>query len=194
MKHLKFSKTICYIMTMFIIAGIMFVTSQSVARAASKEIKITNISGTTKSVQQGKKFTIKTNYSSSKLKMKSSNTSVASVSEKGVVTAKKVGTAKISLVLKGDEKIKKIITIKVKKKKKIYSNEELCRLSKEYYRKMKGYEPPIAEVDGVEGDIVTIHLFEIMGDHTATCDWYYISRKTGKGSNLLGQEVDLTKV
>ncbi len=51
---------------------------------------------------------------------------------------------------------------------------------------------PIAEIDSVDPDgTLNIHLFEDMGDHTATWDWYYIDPKTAKGYNLLGEAVDL---
>lgn len=56
---------------------------------------------------------IKTNLSS---KYKSSDTSVATVSSSGKVTAKKVGTAKITVTSKNNKKLKKTVTIIVEDK------------------------------------------------------------------------------
>ena len=72
-----------------------------------------------------------------------------------------------------------------------YSNEDLVRMAADYYEFINGQRPPIVEVDSENGDEVTIHLYEMMSDHTATWDWYYVNRRTLKGSNLLGNEVDL---
>lgn len=76
---------------------------------------------------------------------------------------------------------------------KVYSEEELCEMAKVYYYMRNGVEPPIVEVDSVEGNIVSIHLYEDMGDHTATWDWYSIDKTTGKGSGF-NDLVDLTEV
>lgn len=73
-----------------------------------------------------------------------------------------------------------------------YSEEELCDMARIYYSMKNGQEPPIVEVDSVEGDIVSIHLYEDMGDHTATWDWYSVDRTTGKGSSMMDQ-IDLTE-
>ncbi|MDD6038739.1 MAG: Ig-like domain-containing protein, partial [bacterium] len=51
--------------------------------------------------------------SASKLNFKTSNSSVASVSKKGVIKGKKVGTAKITVTLKNNTKVKTTITVKV---------------------------------------------------------------------------------
>ena len=53
---------------------------------------------------------------------------------------------------------------------------------------------PLAELDQVmENGNLYIHLYEDMGDHTATIDWYEIDPKTLKGTNFLGDPVDLTE-
>lgn len=76
-----------------------------------------------------------------------------------------------------------------------YTDQELCDMAANYYFWTTGYKPPISEVDSVNGDIVTIHLYEVKDGHTATSAWYEIDRTTGKGKNaLLGDEVDLTEV
>ncbi len=80
------------------------------------------------------------------------------------------------------------------KKGSEYTNAQLCKMAQDYYERHHNFRPPIAEVDSTDGDNVTIHLYEDMGDHTATSAWYVIDRKTGKGyDDLFGDSIDLTK-
>lgn len=79
---------------------------------------------------------------------------------------------------------------------KSYTDEELCKLAADYCYKKYKKKPPFVVVDSVEGDLVTIHLYEIVEEedgtgHTATYDWYYVSRKTAKGEDLFGNKIDL---
>ena len=75
-----------------------------------------------------------------------------------------------------------------------YTNAELCKMAQDYYERHYNFRPPIAEVDSTEGDNVTIHLYEQVGNHTATSAWYVINRKTGKGhDDIFGDAIDLTK-
>jgi len=71
------------------------------------------------------------------------------------------------------------------------SDEELCELAAAYYEAVHGERPPLVSVDESEGDEVTIHLYEDMGDHLATWDWYTVDRNTGKGTDFFGNEIDL---
>ena len=72
-----------------------------------------------------------------------------------------------------------------------YSNEKLIEMVKAY-RKTKGeYIPSIVEVEEENDNIVTIHLYDIVDDHTSTSDWYYINRLTGIGENLNGESINL---
>ena|GEM_PF-7078835 len=74
------------------------------------------------------------------------------------------------------------------------SDEELCKLVADYYERKTGVRPPIVEIDSEESDMVSVHLYEDMGDHTATWDWYMINRVTLKGTNILEEEIDLNEV
>ena len=74
-----------------------------------------------------------------------------------------------------------------------YSDEELCVLARSYYEKHHNFTPPVVVVDSRDGDLVTIHLYEDLSDHTATLDWYTIDCRTGKGSGMLEGEIDLTE-
>ena len=66
------------------------------------------------------------------------------------------------------------------------SNEEIVERAK------KKSGAPIAALDGIDPDgTLNIHLYEDMGDHTATWDWYYIDPNTLKGYNTIGDPIDL---
>ena len=72
------------------------------------------------------------------------------------------------------------------KKSSKLSNQEIVELA----RKKSG--APIGELDSIDPDgTLNIHLYEDAGDHTATWDWYYINPDTLKGTNLMGDPVDL---
>lgn len=74
------------------------------------------------------------------------------------------------------------------------SDGELCALAEKYYaaHSESGFVPSIIEVDGeTEDGQVLIHLYEDMEDHTATYDWYTVNRITGKGTNVLLEEINL---
>ncbi len=67
------------------------------------------------------------------------------------------------------------------------SNDEIVELAK------KHSGAPEAELDQVmDNGNLYIHLYEDMGDHTATIDWYEIDPKTLKGTNFEGDAVDLS--
>ena len=75
-----------------------------------------------------------------------------------------------------------------------YTDKELCDMALDYYEKENGYRPGVAEVEDREVDIVLIHLYDDMGDHTATSAWYEIDSRTGKGKDtIFGDKIDLTK-
>ena len=66
------------------------------------------------------------------------------------------------------------------------SNDEIV----EKARKKSG--APLAKLDSTDPDgTLNIHLYEETGGHTATWDWYYIDPNTLKGTNLMGEAVDL---
>lgn len=83
-----------------------------------------------------------------------------------------------------------------------YSNEELIELSRNYYRQEHGFAPEHVEIDSENGNEVIIWLYdrdeflntdnEITGSaHTG--DWYTVDRTTGRGENVLFEEIDLTR-
>ena len=75
--------------------------------------------------------------------------------------------------------------------KTAYTNEQLIEMVKKYRTDKGKYIPEFVEVDGENGDIVNIHLYDVMEENIATSDWYFINKYTGKGTNILNEEVDL---
>ncbi len=73
-----------------------------------------------------------------------------------------------------------------------YTDDELCEMALDYYEKHENYRPGIAEIDSIDGDYVSIHLYDNMDTHTATAAWYRINRYTAKGTDtIFGNEIDL---
>lgn len=76
-----------------------------------------------------------------------------------------------------------------------YSNDELTSLARAYFSLTNdGYTPAEAEVHIEDDDRISIHLFDIVDGHTATAAWYYINRFTATGTDLVGNDVDLTSL
>ena len=79
-----------------------------------------------------------------------------------------------------------------------YTDDEILKLAKKYFGNNGGENKATVEIDSVEGDIVNIHIYENVDDgngegHTATYNWYYVSKKTGKGEDFYGNKVDLSE-
>lgn len=101
----------------FMLALAMVVTAMAVqtvpVQAKAKAIKVTNVKGNKVTIYQGDNLILKTNYKASQLKFKTSDKTVATVSSRGAITAVKKGTAKITVAVKSNTKVKKTITVKV---------------------------------------------------------------------------------
>ena len=85
-----------------------------------KSVTVTNLPSKSLTLKKGKSMTLKVKVVSSNKKKvsqavtyKSSNTKVASVTNKGKVTARKNGTSKITITSSADKKKKVVITVKV---------------------------------------------------------------------------------
>lgn len=135
MRQFRFKKAVSFLLAIAMVFTTLTVVSTSEAQAATKAIKVTNVSGSTKTLNIGKTFTIKTNYTAGKLTFKSSKPAVASVTSKGKITAKAAGTAKITIALKVNKKIKKSLTIKVKKGATNNKNNDQKQEDTRYYEK-----------------------------------------------------------
>ena len=92
MKTKRFTKRMITVLLMVLISVMMVFP----ASAATKE----KLNYSQKTITVGQTFNLKVNGTSSNVKWSSSNKSVASVSSKGVVTARRAGTAKIIATVK----------------------------------------------------------------------------------------------
>ena len=79
-----------------------------------------------------------------------------------------------------------------------YTADEIRALSEKYFVKNSNKNGAIVDVDSVDGDKVTIHIYEYYDDikgegHTVTYNWYYISKKTGMGEDFFGNKINLVE-
>lgn len=84
-----------------------------------------------------------------------------------------------------------------------YSNEELQEMAKNYFCDKYGFMPANVEIDREKGNEVRIWLWDskdtflngtgeiVVNDRTE--NWYTVDRLTGKGKNVLSEEIDLTQ-
>lgn len=75
--------------------------------------------------------------------------------------------------------------------KELTSDEGLILAAMNYYEKTNGYSAPRAAIDRVNGDVVTIHLYDDNGENISTYDWYEVNRYTGIGTNFFGDEINI---
>lgn len=73
-----------------------------------------------------------------------------------------------------------------------YTDQELCDMALLYRAATAPYTPAIAEIDHTSGNTVTIHLYDIVQNHTATYAWYTVDRDSGIGTDLNGVAIDLS--
>ena len=76
--------------------------------------------------------------------------------------------------------------------KKEYSEQELCQMSLDYYEKTFNYRPGHTEATKTDDGKIEIRLYDSFEDHDSTCDRFIVDPKTGKGTNITEQEIDLT--
>ena len=73
-----------------------------------------------------------------------------------------------------------------------YTEEEICTIASDTYYKLNGERPPRVSVDSSGGNIVTVQLYEDLGDHISTWAWYEINLNDMTGKNTLtGETFDL---
>ncbi len=129
----SFKKLNAFMMAVVLILGVLAVPGGNIqtVESASKKItvkKVKSVNSLTGSktiyLAKGKKATLKTTVTvtpntsaNKKVTYKSSNRKVATVTSKGVITGKKAGTAKITVISKKNKKKKATVTVKVLKGK-----------------------------------------------------------------------------
>lgn len=78
--------------------------------------------------------------------------------------------------------------------KKNYTDAEICKKALDYYEKLHNYRPSGANIDSRSNGQVVIQLYDNMGSHISTSDWYYINETTLVGTDFWGDKVDLNTV
>ena len=75
-----------------------------------------------------------------------------------------------------------------------YLEDWCCSIVREYYEDVSQHAyPGYAEVDSIDDEGVHVHLYEDMGDHTATAGWYTIDPKTYQGrDDIMNTEIDFS--
>ena len=75
---------------------------------------------------------------------------------------------------------------------KEYSQADLEKMALDYYEAKTGYRPTKSGSQVNDDGTVSIQLYDNMGDHNSTSDWYTVDPKTGIGTDLLNEKIDLT--
>lgn len=83
------------------------------ATSTVKSITVKNLPSNTLTLKARKTFTLKTNTTSGNLKFSTSNKKIVTVSSAGKIKAVKKGSANITISLKSNAKIKKVVKVKV---------------------------------------------------------------------------------
>ena len=71
-----------------------------------------------------------------------------------------------------------------------YSNQQLIDMARKYINS-QGSNPQGIDIEGENGDMVTIWLYSDNGFSSVTVDRYTVNRKTGEGTNSRGERIKL---
>ena len=72
-----------------------------------------------------------------------------------------------------------------------FSQKELEQMALDYYEAKTGYRPGNVESEVNKDGTVSIHLYDDFEDHISTSDWYSVDPKTGVGTNVRDEKIDL---
>lgn len=89
------------------------IPANAAATSTVKSITVKSLPSNTLTLKAGKTFTLKTNMTSGNLKFSTSNKKIVTVSSAGKIKAVKKGSANITISLKSNAKIKKVVKVKV---------------------------------------------------------------------------------
>jgi|GEM_PF-6879987 len=91
-----------------------------------------------------------------------------------------------------DETAASAVTTAYEKVSKAGSYDELRMLVEAYYSgNHDGYVPSQIDLEPQEDGTLAIHLYDIVDDHTATVEWYYIDPWTLKGTDFAGNAINM---
>lgn len=72
-----------------------------------------------------------------------------------------------------------------------YSQEQLEKMSLDYYEVKNNYRPGSVSSEMTADGKLAIQLYDNMGDHNSTSAWYTVDMNTAKGTDTLGNPIDL---
>lgn len=72
-----------------------------------------------------------------------------------------------------------------------YSIDALCEMALDYYEALTGYRPSQAAGGKQDDGMVVIQLYDNLGDHNSTSDWYTVDPMSAVGTNTMGETIDL---
>lgn len=72
-----------------------------------------------------------------------------------------------------------------------FTNEQLKNMALDYYEAKTGYRPNSVALQVNADDSISIQLYDNMGDHNSTSDWYTVDKDTAVGTDIMGNKIDL---
>ncbi len=72
-----------------------------------------------------------------------------------------------------------------------YSIDALCEMALDYYEALTEYRPSCAAGGVMDDGMVMIQLYDNLGDHNTTSDWYTVDPMSAVGTNTIGETIDL---
>lgn len=76
-------------------------------------------------------------------------------------------------------------------KKQEYIQNELEQMALDFYEEKTGYRPGSVASEIKKDGTVAIQLYDNLGSHNSTSDWYTVNQKTAQGTDILGNQIDL---
>ena len=76
-------------------------------------------------------------------------------------------------------------------KKESYTTSELQKMALDYYEAKTGYRPNSVSLQVNADGSISIQLYDTMGDHNSTSDWYTVDKNTATGTDIMGNKIDL---
>lgn len=76
-------------------------------------------------------------------------------------------------------------------KKESYTTSELQKMALDYYEAKTGYRPNSVSLQVNADGSISIQLYDNMGDHNSTSDWYTVDKNTATGTDIMGNKIDL---
>lgn len=76
-------------------------------------------------------------------------------------------------------------------KQEAFTTEQLEKMALDYYEAKTGYRPTGVASQANDDGTISIQLYDNMGDHNSTSDWYTVDKETAVGTDIMGNKIDL---